>query len=348
MFLSVLLSTSLLSDDYQLYFSATDGTSGNDNLLIINTSAANATNVNLLEYRQQSDNYTNFQTNTGATDVSLDFDGYRRVVQDIIGSEIVMKDLGLVQINYADKNYTYDRIVKIDISNGKKTSEVLVASTREEYDAAIEAGFDSIYIDGDTDAPPNTAEMLTTYSANLTNVDSTIVTNGGFSTNQITADDGASLFRVEDDGTVHIGENSIVLADELVSASGNDEIYSSSGTLQLGNDSTHNTVVVGTIEVPDPILDSHAANKRYVDDQILKANKYSDGIGSMALASSSMLMSSNGREGIGLGIAGIGSSSALAIGITGNYDERTNYSLTSSYSNQVQKLGLSGGVHFAW
>ena len=79
-----------------------------------------------------------------------------------------------------------------------------------------------------------------------------IVTKGGLVTEQLSNADGSSLLRKEDDGTVHIGQNSIVLSDELVSASGNDEVYSSSNVLQLGNNDNHRTVIKGTLEVSDP------------------------------------------------------------------------------------------------
>ena len=352
--LSFFIASSANADNYQFYFPTNASLEGGgvDELLVVNTTSANAVRVSMASYKKDS-HFSTFTALAGVSSAGADFSGYKRLIQDVKNSNLVVKDLGILNVagstDGVDFAYSYDRLVEIDLVSGNKTSETLIASNQAEYDAAIQAGFDALLIAGtDTSVAQNEAEFLTTYSSNLTNTDSQILTNGGFSTNEISAADGSSLFRQEADGTVHIGENSIVLADELVSASGNDEIYSSSGTLQLGNNTSHNTIVMGTIEVPDPILPSHAANKSYVDSQIEKTNTYSDGIGAMSLASSAMIMSSNGEDGIGIGLGGIGSSSAIAIGITGTYDKDTKYSFTSSYSGDVRKLGVSTGTHWSW
>ncbi len=237
----------------------------------------------------------------------------------------------------------------MDLSSGRKIAETLIASSQAEYDFATQAGFNTILINNsEAGASNSNATLLTTYSANITNQTSQIVTNGGFSTNQITAADGASLFRQETDGTVHVGENSIVFADESISSSGNDEIYSSSGTLQLGNNESHKTIIMGTLEVPNPTLPSHAANKGYVDNQISIAKDYAEGLGAMSMASSAIMTSSNGRDGFGVGVAGINGHNAIAVGINGTINDKTKFSVGTSYSDIVKSVGVSGGLHISW
>merc|ERR1711965_915078 len=97
---------------------------------------------------------------------------------------------------------------------------------------------------------------MTTYSENESNsgslVGDAIETKGSFSTTKITDADGTSLFRQEDDGSIHIGENSVVIVDSPNSSSGNDMIYSSvadGSTLQIGNIESHRTIIKGTLEV---------------------------------------------------------------------------------------------------
>ncbi len=57
-----------------------------------------------------------------------------------------------------------------------------------------------------------TASTFQSYATNITNTETAnIETSGGLVTEQLSNPDGTSLLRKEDDGTVHIGQNSIVL-----------------------------------------------------------------------------------------------------------------------------------------
>ena len=150
---------------------------------------------------------------------------------------------------------------------------------------------------------------------------------------------GDNLIRLETDGTVHVGKNSIVLSDEIISASGNDEIYSSSGVLQLGNNASHKTIIHGSLEVPVPITGNQAANKSYVD-----------GIGAMVMAAAqlNMMYNSNSVLDLGVGISSVGEENALAIGLGGVIPEsRMKYSVSASYNNTSQEVSYGAGVSFS-
>ena len=139
------------------------------------------------------------------------------------------------------------------------------------------------------------------------------------------------------DGTIHVGENSIVLADETVSASGNDEIYSSSGKLQLGNNSNHVTEVKGSLRVQDPKVETDAANRRYVD-----------GIGASALASISSLTAIPEGNGVGLGSGFINGQSALALGAQSVLENGMNINFSSAYNSTVGSYTVTTGVGFSF
>ena len=169
-----------------------------------------------------------------------------------------------------------------------------------------------------------------------------LISSGDSDTIQI--GDG-SILRSEADGTVHIGENSIVVSDEQVSASGNDEIYSSGGALQLGNTGDHKTVILGSLEVqgalevPKPTQGSHAANKSYVD-----------GMGAMMMAASQVSLTADPTANLSLGV-GFGSmagENAFAIGLAGTHQETsTRYSFTATYNDFTGTAAYGAGVSWS-
>lgn len=355
-----LFSNSAFADSYQVYFPSTmpgmistgSGFRTDLSLVIVNTDSMNVTSVELDEYLQTYDNSryslgANFTTSVDGTSLNAD----KRLIQDFKGNSLFIRENGAIFSNdkgldglqgTADdgNNMYFDRILELDVSTGEIKSETLIATSQEGYDAAVAAGFDvKLAETGDTSGA--TLINFKSYSENISNATSeggTIATKGNFSTNQITSSDGSSLFRQEDDGTVHIGQNSIVLADELVSASGNDEIYSSSGTLQLGNNDTHKTIIKGTLEVPKPTIGAHAANKDYVDS-----------VGAMAMAASQISLQAdpNSSLSLGVGLGGLGSQSAFAIGVTGQpQGSQLRYSLTASYSDYSGNVGY--GAALVW
>lgn len=354
------LANAAYADSYQVFFPSTmpgmiqsNGVLRTDlNLVVVNTDSMKVTTVDLDDYISTFDNSryalgANYSSNVDGTSLNAD----KRLIQDFKGTSLFIRENGAIwsydmgadgQPGTGDdgNNMYYDRILELNVTNGEIVSETLIATSQEGYDAAVAAGYEvKLAATGDTSGA--TLINFKSYSENISNATAaagTIATRGNFSTNQITSSDGSSLFRQEDDGTVHIGQNSIVLADELVSASGNDEIYSSSNVLQLGNTNNHRTIIKGTLEVPKPTIGAHAANKDYVD-----------GIGAMAMAASQISLQSdpNSTLSFGIGLGGMGNQGAYAIGLTGkNQENGVRYSLTAAYNENNGEVGY--GAAMVW
>lgn len=357
---------SVYADNYNFYFAQSaedDDSDGVPNssaqtVKIINTSTYTVYDGNLsgyyaLEYDDLAATITNGVTGSSYS-ASLDYMGSGKEVLDFAGSTLTVRENSVLQMNddnVSGDSFTYDRVTKVDVSDGSVTSQILVASSQAAYDYANEAGYTVMLAESAIDRSGGGYQTLTTFSSNVTNsvtATANVLSKGGFSTEQITNADGTVLFREESDGTVHIGENSIVLADEAVSTSGNDEVYSSSGTLQLGNNDNHVTTIRGSLRVADPSIATDAANKRYVDQQNSADRDYADGIGASALASLSSLTSIPNGNGIGIGTSVINGESAIALGLQHMVNKRVAVNLTSSYNSTIDNYTISGGIGWGW
>ena len=277
----------------------------------------------------------------------LDFSGTNLTLRAESG--IVLNPLG-----GAGTSYTYDVVYKVDALTGELLETRLVASNAAEATLADEAGF-IVDLEESTLNRSGAGTSFQSYASNATNQGSVnIQTKGGLITKQLSNEDGSSLLRKETDGTVHIGANSIVLADELVSASGNDEVYSSSNVLQLGNNDNHRTIIKGTLEVPTPTQNNQAANKLYVDTgdatTLSLAKSYSNGIAAMALASSQINLSADPTSSLnfGIGFGNMGGANAFALGLGGtNQNTNMRYSGTASYSDTTKRFAVGAGISWS-
>ena len=318
----------------------------NLNLVVTNTDSKTVLTMSLTPYLQKSgwDNYT-----FGANDFA-EFDGTpsttTRVFQELKGNTLTIRENGVLRVadrgadgfagsldDGADRNY--DRVLDLNVETGAVISETLIAHTQADYDYAISKGHNVIL---ENTGIVESAEpvTMTTYAENITNAGSTavVVTNGNFSTNKITASNGASLIRQEADGTVHIGQNSIVLADELVSNSGFDQIYSSSDVLEIGNTSSHRTKIRGALEIQDPSRPNHATNKRYVD-----------GISAMAAAVASMPQATQGETMLTLGTGYRDGQNAFALGFTSRPTKSpVSFNVNAAYSDSASKTTFGAGL----
>ena len=350
------LFKSSLADNYNFYFAQSSEDSNSDgipdsnamNVKIINTSTYTVYDGNLTDYYGLS--YTdlvstlNSNVSGAAYTATLDYIGSGKEVLDFVDSTLTIRENSVLQMtdgNSIGSNYTYDRVTKVDVSNGSVTTQILVADSQAAFNYAKAAGFTVMLAKSNISRSGTGYSALTTFSANITN-DSSSVANvqskGGFVAEQIKGGDGATLFRQETDGTVHIGENSIVLSDERVSSSGNDEVYSSSGALQLGNNSSHRTIVKGALEIQDPKRPEHAANRRYVD-----------GIGASSLASLSSLASIPKNRGFGIGTGFINGQTALSYGIKYQFENSKVYiNASSSFNSTTDTMATSAGLGWAF
>jgi hypothetical protein len=374
------LPTSVLADTYLIYMPSTmPGMIGSDSnsdgllqasemltnksLIITNTDSRTVTTMSLTGYLRKSasdsyqfgdNDFVEFQGTVAANSrVYQDFKGTTLTIRE--NNAIQVRDKGqdgIVMTGDDGANRNYDRIISLNSITGEVSSEILIAKTQSDFDYAKSRGFDvSLEETGDTGGiNPST---MTTYSQNATNSGSlaNITTNGNFSTNKITSADGASLFRQESDGTVHIGENSIIFADESISQSGRDEIYSSSGELQLGNDSNHQTIVRGSLEVEgnvsmaEPTAPSHGATKGYVDHQTAETKKYVDGAVASSLAIGAVPKATHGNNLIGIGTGYHGGDTALAVGLSMHNARKNMYfNLAVGYSTRSNAKSAAAGV----
>ena len=293
-------------------------------------------------------------------------------VIDFSGSNITFRAERGISLNPqggADPTYTYDVVYKVNALTGEVLETKLVASSTAEQVLADAAGFTVDLEESNLDRSGQSTSFQS-YASNVTTEGTVnIVTKGGLVTEQLSNADGSSLLRKEDDGTVHIGQNSIVLADELVSASGNDEVYSSSGVLQLGNDDDHRTVIRGTLEVSNPTQANHAANKSYVDTgdaatlssaksysdtgdaaTLSSAKSYSNGIAAMTLAASQINLSGDPTSSLnfGIGFGSMGGENAFALGLGGvNQNTNMRYSATASYSDTTKRVAIGAGLSWS-
>ena len=355
-FIASVVSSHAFADKYNFYFAQSAEDSNSDgipdsnamNVKIINTSTYTVYDGDLTAYYGLS--YTdlvsqgNSTTSGAAYEASLDYMGSTKEVLDFVDTTLTIRENSVLQLNDGNSigdSYTYDRVTKVDVSDGSVAEQILIADSQAAYDLATNAGFTAMLAKSTISRSGAGYATLTSFSTNITNsstATANVESDGGLNAEKIVGGDGATLFRQETDGTVHIGENSIVLSDESVSASGNDEVYSSSGVLQLGNNNSHRTVIKGALEVDNPTKPNHAANKRYVD-----------GLGAMAMASISAANSIPTKEGFGIGTGYIGGQSALAFGLkktvgSGKY----NVSLTASHNTTLSQSGVSGGFGWSW
>ena len=369
-------ATQASADLYQVYFAQSSelGNNSSNYVKIINTNSFTTYDGNMTGFYNRSyaalDAAATAAWGERASGASINDPAAAPItVLDFTGSILKVRSNNGVGIGSNSRDVFFDTVADIDLSNGTVLNEILIAKDQETYDIAVAAGYDVIL---DTSEIDRSGAVITfnAYSENVTNIASANTeTNGGLITGQITGDDGATLFRQEEDGTVHIGENSIVLADELVSVSGNDEVYSSSGVLQLGNNDAHRTVIKGTLEVSNPTQANHAANKSYVDTgdaatlssaksysdtgdaaTLSSAKSYSNGIAAMTLAASQISLSADPTSSLnfGIGFGSMGGENAFAFGLGGiNQNTNMRYSATASYSDTTRRVAVGAGVSWS-
>ena len=90
-------------------------------------------------------------------------------------------------------------------------------------------------------------------------------TIGKVITDEIVSTTGVGIIRMESDGTIHIG------TDSLIYGVSEDSISSSAGRLFLGDSKNHVTKVRGILSIQDPTEPDHAATRRYVDQSAAMA-----------------------------------------------------------------------------
>lgn len=375
----IFMSGRALADVYQIYFTdqaeITGGGEYVDYVKIINTSSYTSYDGNISGYYNQD--FTRLEN--AASDANSGESFGAAMVHDQSSAPISVLDFTGTNIKFRanravnvdpvgvslSEGYWYDVVNTVDLSDGSVQETILIASSQAEYDLAKDAGYTVILDSSEIDRATN-GISFTSFSTNITNKtelsdDANADTKGGLVVEQISGIDGASIFRQEDDGTVHIGENSIVLADESVSDSGYDQIYSSSGVLELGNSINHQTSIRGSLSVTNglnmngsrisnvanPVASSDAATKGYVDSALNQNNSYADGSAASVAAMAAIPRMTEKGLIIGLGTGYQAGQSAIAMGVSGYQPEKgISFTLTTAYNSVVGTATSSAGIGF--
>jgi hypothetical protein len=213
-------------------------------------------------------------------------------------------------------SYHYGRDTVFDPLTLTKKSETLIAYSQDSYDYAISKGYDAVL-----------------KNPNLRRVGTFAAPEGWVITaDEVRGSDGKTILSANTD-TVFIANGSLRIQPSTTPSSNGTVISSSDGTLVLGDNSTHRTIVRGTLEVPTPNAPSQAANKLYVDSAT-----------SIALAMSSLPTSANGGPYLGFAAGTLGGETAYALGFSySEVDTGFRFNLNLGHSNS-SGTGAAVGV----
>ena len=212
-------------------------------------------------------------------------------------------------------------------SNTSNISNIQADNTAQ--DLSISSNIDSIN--------SNTSSIAAIQSKNSnqdtaisSNIDSISTNTINITTNSNSIGNLNTMIR-QDSNTIHIGKNSIVFEDN-----GNqDTMYSSSNKLNIGRIG-HNTQVLGTLSVPDPIAPMHATSKRYVDSGLAQA-----------FAAAALPQAANGESNFSVAIGQHNNKRAIALGLSHHDNEnKIIYRFIGSRSNNSSSSAVSIGWGF--
>jgi hypothetical protein len=113
------------------------------------------------------------------------------------------------------------------------------------------------------------------------------------------------MISIDDDGDVHIGNNSMVFTN-AENANGVDVMSSTIGNIQIGENASDTTTVVGALNVQEPTQDSHAATRAYVDQ-----------VGALAAVLDTRLPAGDNTKSISLNTATIHNKVAVGLSLVG-------------------------------
>jgi hypothetical protein len=243
---------------------------------------------------------------------------------------------GFIEWNGQPKPVGYGADFEYNVLTGEITN---LSLTAYEYgyeeglaDIATELGYEVKTV---LNEMPDSAYDFQAYTDNFLNADAN--TNGGLVSPQMTSQDGTSIVRQEDNGTVHLGENSLVFAERGVAGFTEDTMYSSNGVLHIGDNSQHRTVINGTLEIQDPTQPNHAVTKRY-----------SDSSNALAMAIAALPRSVDGRPLLSMGTGYLGGESAFAFGFSqSNVGSGISFNANLGYSQNTD-VGLAMGVGYSF
>ena len=146
------------------------------------------------------------------------------------------------------------------------------------------------------------------------------------------------MVSIDDNGDVHIGNNSMVFTN-AENANGVDVMSSTIGKVQIGENITDTTTVVGELHVQEPTQDSHAATKSYVDK-----------IGALAAVLDTRLPVGGKNNRLSLNTAKIHNKVAVGVSLVGVVKRNTgrllDYSVGFATSGGESMSKMSLGISF--
>lgn len=335
------------ADVYSVGGSATGG-----QLSIYNKTTKEYILVDYLDKFNRSNPFRNLDTDGDPDNIGLDITynggvdpnqpsdtlGYMGIT-DIRGDKIIFEhdttdsNRNILIVENGSSTYFYGRKAVYNITSATIESDILIARTQEAYDFAVSRGYQAELVE----EPEEVHESAYTFETFSTNVLNDEASGGGIRTDKVVDSDGNSMIRSEDDGTIHIGNNSFVFNEAGVNGFTHDTMYSSLGTLQIGDGPDHRTIVEGTLEIQDPTEANHAATKSYVDTSA-----------ALAMAMTALPKSYNGKTVLGMAGGHSGDRSAFALGLSksqigGNihFNANVGYSQATSFAGAI-------GVGIEW
>jgi hypothetical protein len=328
MLVSLMASHTVFADTYEVLFGLPAG--GNAGIIsITNNDSYKSMSFDMGAVQYNNGTYDLLDTAgltaySGMTGSTVDANNSLMNITDIIGDEIhISKMQGAISTTTGERKY--GRKMVYNGSTGAVVTDKLIAYSQDDKEYAESKGYTVILAEGTSMRDGGTNYSFKSYSTNsLTS--GAVTSKGGLNSDQMTDSEGNSIVRKESDGTTHIGKNSVVFSDSTITTHGNDQIHSSVGKLQLGNSSSHRTIIKGTLEVPEPTAGNHATSKDYVDKIHYKGM-------SMLAASSAIVY---GEKGFGMGIGGnIQNHWGLAAGYL-DRDNNVSLNISSDMEDQAQ------------
>ena len=199
---------------------------------------------------------------------------------DFSNNTVTVNDNLVITGTFSDGNYTFD-------TNGNVSGLGTINSSDITSSGNITAS--GSFIIGNANISESELETIDNVTAGTVTANKAVVVDGnsdisGFrnitATGTITAntikantitDSNGDRFLYKDttNDVVHIGKNSFLFYDARTH--GKDIMASSTGNLQIGNDTSNSTTVVGDLIIQEPTQSNHAATRRYADKVSLMA-----------------------------------------------------------------------------
>lgn len=185
--------------------------------------------------------------------------------------------------------HTYGRITTVNPLTLEIEQDQLIAYTQEAFHFAQERGFD----------------VIQDYSDMVLLAQIPVPASWKISADAVETTSGDVMIAAQTNNRVAVNNGSVVFATGQQQGFSGNTIFSSDGTLYLGDSDRHRTIVRGTLEINDPTAPNHAATRRYVD-----------AMGALSMAMATLPTPAPGRSMFGYSIGHINGESAFSAGFS--------------------------------